>query len=94
MTRVECRVEFFNEGDKVVALCSDLNLSSFGDTVEQARVRFEEALRLFLEGCEQMGTLEEVLRESGFEQAAGEPERWTPRRMVGQEQLEAALGPR
>lgn len=91
MLRVECRVEYFQEGQKVVALCPDLNLSSFGDTQEQARARFEEALQLFLTGCEELGSLEEVLGESGFAEVPGEPERWVPRRLVGQERVEAAL---
>jgi predicted RNase H-like HicB family nuclease len=60
------RVEIFREGDLYVAFCPDLDVSSFGETVEEARRSLREALEAFLEECETMGTLNEVLEEAGF----------------------------
>ncbi len=41
-------------------------VSSCGDTVEEARVNPEEAVRLFLEEVDTMGTLDSTLTESEF----------------------------
>ena len=60
------RIETFREGDQYVGMCPDLDVSSFGDTVEEARQSVREAVAAFLEECETMGTLDEVLAESGF----------------------------
>jgi predicted RNase H-like HicB family nuclease len=49
-----------------VALAPELNVSSFGETPEEAQESITEALEAFLEECERMGTLEDILEESGF----------------------------
>ena len=46
-------------------MCRELDVSSFGDSPEDAGNSLQEAVELFLEGCEDMGTLDEVLEESG-----------------------------
>lgn len=66
MVNVDYRTEFFAEGDKIIALVPELNVSSFGRTLDEARTRIEEAVELFLEGCIEIGSLEDVLEESGF----------------------------
>ena len=66
MLRVHYRAEVFKEDEVYVGLCPELNVSSFGDTPQEAADSLQEAVELFLEGCESMGTLEEVLGESGF----------------------------
>lgn len=60
------RIEIFKEDDQYVAVAPELNVSSFGDTPEEAKVSLKEAVELFLEECKRMGTLEDVLTESGF----------------------------
>ena len=60
------RAEFFKEGDVYVGLCPELNVSSFGENIEDAKRSLHEAVEAFIETCEEMGTLEEVLEESGF----------------------------
>jgi predicted RNase H-like HicB family nuclease len=60
------RAEFFREGDAYVGLCPELNVSSFGDNIEDAKSSLQEAIEAFIETCEEMGTLEEVLEEAGF----------------------------
>jgi len=76
------RVEIFREGDLYVALCPDLDVSSFGETIAEAKQSVQEALAAFVEECDAMGTLGEVLAEAGFEQ---QQTRWLPRQPVSAE---------
>jgi len=64
--KIELRVDYFQEDDVIVALCPDLQVSSYGDSLEEAESSIKEALELFFDGCETLGTLKEVLEESGF----------------------------
>ncbi len=61
---IEYRVEVFAEGDQYVGLCPELNVSSFGDSADEAETSLHEAVRLFIEVCKDMGTLQEVREES------------------------------
>ncbi len=81
---VVTRVEVFREEDVFVALCPDLDVSSFGDTPEEAKRSLQEALEAFLEQCETMGTLEQVLEESGFSRRNGS---WLARQPITAELL-------
>jgi len=65
--RLPYRVE--REGDVWVASCDALDVASQGDDRDDAGRMLAEALHLFLESCLERGTLEEVLRECGFEPA-------------------------
>jgi len=76
------RIEIVREGDLFVGICPDLQISSFGETIEEARRSVREAVEAFIEECEAMGTLDEVLEEAGFTQEAG---RWLPRQPVSAE---------
>lgn len=58
--------EIFPEGDLYVARCRELDVSSFADTSREARIALNEAVEAFLEGCRELGTLDEVLEESGL----------------------------
>ncbi len=60
------RIEIFKEGEVYVALSPELTVSSFGETVEDAKISIREAIKAFVEECQKMGTLEDVLEESGF----------------------------
>ena len=71
MTKVIYKAEIFPEGDCFVGLCRELDVSSFGDSPEDARESLQEAVEAFLEGCEILGTLTEVLEESGLEVQVG-----------------------
>ena len=76
------RAEIFREGDLYVGVCPDLDVSSFGETVEEARGSLREALEAFIEECKAMGTLAEVLEEAGF---ARQDRNWLPRQPVSAE---------
>ena len=64
MTKVIYRAEIFREGDLFVGLSPELDVSSFGDTLQEAGDSLQEAVEAFLEGCEYLGTLDDVLEES------------------------------
>ena len=66
MVRLEYRSEVFEDGGQYVAVCPELDVSSFGVTPDSAEASLEEAVAAFLEGCDILGTLTEVLEESGF----------------------------
>jgi predicted RNase H-like HicB family nuclease len=66
MQRLNIKVEVFKEDDLYVALCPSLNVSSYGESVEEAKKSLIEAVEAFVEECMDMDTLEDVLEESGF----------------------------
>ena len=79
---IQVRIEIFKEGDLYVGICPDLDVSSFGETVAEARHSVEEALEAFFSECEAMGTLTEVLEEAGFLRQNGN---WISRQPVSSE---------
>ena len=58
---LEITVRIFKEGKQYVSYCPELDLASCGKTYKQAEERFKEALSLFLDEAEAMGTLREIL---------------------------------
>ncbi|MFN3479298.1 MAG: type II toxin-antitoxin system HicB family antitoxin [Thermodesulfovibrionales bacterium] len=85
---ISVRIEIFKEGDVYVALSPELNVSSFGDTVDDAKASVKEALEAFIEECERMGTLEDVLEESGFSKSG---DLWVSRKPIAEEALALAI---
>ena len=64
--KIELHIDYFEEDGTIVTLCPELQVSSFGDTLDEAEKSIKEALELFFEGCDTLGTTNEVLEESGF----------------------------
>jgi hypothetical protein len=60
-------VHIFKEGDVFVAHVPALDLSSCGTTDDEARRNIRDAVRGFLATSAEMGTLDEILQESGCE---------------------------
>lgn len=60
-------VRFIPKDTYWLASCPALDLATQGETFEQAQANLREALTLFLESCLRRGTLEQVLREAGYE---------------------------
>ena len=56
----------FKEGDTYVAYAPALDLSSCGDTGEEARRNIRDAVRGFLTTSAKLGTLTEILEEAGY----------------------------
>ena len=70
--KIELHIDYFEEDGVIVALSPELQVSSFGDTLAEAERSIKEALELFIEGCESLGTLNEILEESGFRKIGDE----------------------
>jgi hypothetical protein len=79
MPNVEARIPvfFYKEGEKIIAYTPVFDLSTCGDTEEEARRRFVEAVAIFLRETKNMGTFEEVMEECGWRK---DPDRedWIP----------------
>ncbi len=88
MQQLNIKVEVYKEDDLYVALCPSLNVSSFGETIEEAKKSLIEAVEIFIEECSEMGTLEEVLEESGFTR---KDQDWLPRQAVSEERVALAI---
>jgi len=86
--KILVKIEIFKEEDTYVALSPELNVSSFGETIEDAKKSLKEAIEAFVEECERMGTLEDVLEESGFTKIN---DSWKPRKPVAKEDLAVAV---
>jgi len=78
-THIEAKIPVlcFQEGNKVVAYSPALDLSSCGNTEQQARKRFAEAAVIFLTEIRKMGTIEEVLEECGWQKIPNQ-HTWSP----------------
>ena len=81
-------VNIFKEGDTFVAYVPALDLSSCGATDEEARKNIRDAVRGFLEMSAGMGTLDEILREGGFEL---EGEHWRDPEFVSVDRLAVSI---
>jgi predicted RNase H-like HicB family nuclease len=72
MQDIAFTVHIFREGDVYVAYAPELDVSSCGETPDLARKNIRDAVRGFLETSEEMGTLTDVLEESGYRLENGE----------------------
>ena len=54
------------EGDRFVATCPELDVSSFGDSVEDAAAHLENAVLLYLDVIEEDGERERIFCERGL----------------------------
>jgi predicted RNase H-like HicB family nuclease len=88
MFSMEFDTIFFKEGSVIVAYCPELDVSSCGNDIEQARTNLKTAVRLFVEEAQKMGTLEDILEESGFTQSSESS--WLPPRLVATELMSMA----
>ena len=63
---IQFTTRIFREGKTFVAYAQELDISSCGRTKEKAFANLKEAVGLFLEEAEKMGTLETILEEAGY----------------------------
>ena len=82
------QVTFLKEGDQFVAYSPSLDLSTCGETLEEARRRFGEAALLFVQELDKKGTREQVLSGLGWEQKNSS---FIPPLVVGQENFSVPL---
>lgn len=88
MIPIEFDAIIFQEGKMYVAHCPELDVSSCGSDVDEARRNLRTAVRLFVEEAEKLGTLEDILGEAGYQR---DPEgRWKSPRIVAAEVMSLA----
>jgi predicted RNase H-like HicB family nuclease len=63
---IQLNTEVWKEYNMYVAYVPQLDLSSCGKTLEEAKKNIREALEAFLEETKRMGTLQQILEEAGF----------------------------
>jgi len=63
---VSLPVFFKKEGRYFIACCPILDVWTQGESMPRAKQNIAEALQMFLIDCFERGTLERVLKESGF----------------------------
>lgn len=85
MIKIEFDSIVFQEGKTYVAYSPKLDVCSCGGTVDEARNNLKTAVRLFLEEAEKMGTLEDIMSESGYEKA--EHGEWMAPRLIATEHM-------
>ena len=72
LENIELQTDIMREGNVYIAYSPALDLSSCGDTAEDAKKSFKEAARLFIETIVKMGTYKEVLLDLGWQEKKGE----------------------
>jgi predicted RNase H-like HicB family nuclease len=63
---IQITTRIFKERRTYVAHALELDVSSCGGTKDKALRNLKEAVRLFLEEAEKIGTLEQILEEAGY----------------------------
>ena len=86
---IEYTVQIWKEGNQFVAHAMALDVMSSGKTSDEARKALDEAVHLFLVTAADIGTLNEILQEAGYELKEG---RWVEPPWVAIEKHSAVLG--
>ena len=81
-------VHIFKEGDTYVAYVPALDVSSCGATDDEARRNIRDAVRGFLESSADLGTLDEILQEAGYER---EGDKWRAPEFVSVDRLTMSI---
>lgn len=77
-TGVKLTVNFFREGRKFVAHSPALDISTCGDSFEEAKRNFAEMADIFIDETIEMGTLDNVLKSLGWKKAYRPKPHWKP----------------
>lgn len=64
--KIQFNTEIWQEGKMYVSYVPQLDLSSCGKTVEEAKANIKEAVELFFAEAKKMGSLRQILEESGY----------------------------
>jgi len=62
--------EIWKEGNMYVSYCPELDISSCGENVQQAKNNLYETIHINIEEIQKMGTFERFLEESSLESVA------------------------
>lgn len=79
---LQLSVLVFQQGDYYVSYCPSLELSSYGDTIEEAKAGFDDVMRVYIEECQKKGTLHADLMAHGWELNIDNDKNASPPQMV------------
>jgi predicted RNase H-like HicB family nuclease len=88
LPEIDFTVHVWKEGTAYVSYAPELDVSSCGNSVAQARTRLREAVSMFLEECSRRGTLDTILAESGFEKRG---QSYRPHRIIARAKIRLAV---
>lgn len=88
MRNIHYKTEIWKEGSAFVAWCPELDVSSVGDDMGEARNNLREAVELFLEEADKKGTLNDILEEAGYRRSAND---WSAPDIIATERNNLAL---
>jgi predicted RNase H-like HicB family nuclease len=77
--KIDFTAQVWKEGSTFVSYAPELDVSSCGKSVAEARAHLREAVSLFLEECSRKGILDTILAESGFEKRG---RNYRPRKVI------------
>ncbi len=66
MDKIVYQIEESQQGSHFLAFCPELVITGFGDTPEEARISLRAEIAAYLEDCEGLGILDDVLIDAGF----------------------------
>ncbi len=89
MSPIEFDAIIFQEGKDFIAYCPELDISSCGHDVDEARRNLKTAVRLFVEEAQKLGTLEDILKEAGYQRSPDGI--WKSPRIVATEVMSLAV---
>jgi len=75
-------VSILREGKKYIAYTPALDLSTSGNTFDQAKKRFEEIVNIFFEEITKENTIEDVLTDLGWKKVHA---KWSPPIVISNE---------
>lgn len=78
LTEAKLKIAVYRESKQFVAYCPALDISTAGDTLEEAKKNFEELVRIFIDETIKMGTLDDVLLECGWKKVKKPRLHWKP----------------
>lgn len=59
--------EIWKEGSMYVSYCPEMDISSCGHDIQEAKKNLSEAIQIVIEETQKMGTFDEFLEECGLE---------------------------
>lgn len=64
---IEATCTIKKENNHYVAVCPEFDVSSFGDTVEEANENLKEAIMLYLEGIDELKIRDQIFKEKSIQ---------------------------
>jgi len=87
--RYQILLQTIKEKDTYIVYSHSLDLSAYGNSINEAKKNFNSTLQIFLRETSKKGTLDEVLSELGWEKTEVAPEpRWIPPLVINTNDVE------